>query len=71
MEDWTSGNVAIEVPVYIIIKRHFTPEGKQEYQEVVNEKGDWSDLVFDLWDLYQQFDPLLWSPYLRSWSGEN
>lgn len=58
MSDWKKQSEHIEVSTYAIVKTR-KKDGKWEYKELEAGVGDWSDLVFVLWETYEQFQDQL------------
>jgi hypothetical protein len=58
MSDWKRQGEHIEVPTYSIVKTR-KREGRWEYKEVESGQGDWNDLVFILWENFEQFRDLI------------
>jgi len=54
MTDWKKQDEDLWVPTYVIVKTRYK-DGRWEYKEVEAGSGDWSDLVFILWENYGQF----------------
>jgi hypothetical protein len=54
MSKWKKQGEHLDVPTYAIVKVR-KKEGRWEYQEIESGSGDWADLVFILWENYEQF----------------
>jgi len=52
---WTTFDKALEVNVCVIVKRRLGKGKRYEYQEVCMFRGDWNDLVHELYITYNQF----------------
>jgi hypothetical protein len=55
MTDWISSDKSIHVDTCVIIKRHRTKYGRWEYNVMATFKGEWNDLVYELYETYDRF----------------
>jgi hypothetical protein len=54
-DSWVSSTKHLEIPVCVILKKHQNKQGRWEYQEVSSWRGDWNDIIFELYETYGQF----------------